>query len=89
VCKVFFNVSTGVNGHIEVGIVGKPDLQDLRFFLGHDNIHLNNIRDGQLVAQLPFLAFGILQPVKSLEGSTHFFVLLESGTEHEFLGRRF
>jgi hypothetical protein len=77
----------GVNGH--VGIVGKPDLEDLRFFLGHDDICLSYIRDGWRVAQLPFLAFQILQPVGSLKGSTHFVILPESSTEHRFLGEDF
>ncbi len=86
--KVFLGVPTGVNGHIEVGIVGKLDIQDLRFFLGGDNICLSYVQDGRPVAQLPFLALGILQPVRRLEGSAHFGVLPESGTKHKFLERR-
>ncbi len=86
--KVFLGVSTGVNRHIEVGIIGKLDLQDWKFFLGHDDIHLSYVRDGRLVAQMPFLALGILLLVGRLEGSTHFGVLPESGTEHKFLERR-
>ncbi len=78
--KVFRNVPTGVNGHADVGIVGKLDLHHLRFFLGSDNIHLSYVQDGRPVAQLPFLALRILQPVESLEGSTHFGVQPESGT---------
>jgi hypothetical protein len=60
----------------------------MRFFLGPDDIHLSYVQDGRPVAQLPFLALRILQPVGRLEGSTHFVVLLESGTEQEFLERR-
>ena len=60
-----------VDGHVETGIIRKLDLQNLRFFLGGYEICLRDIRDGWLIAQLPFLAFGILQPVGRLEGSTH------------------
>ncbi len=69
---VFLGVPMGVNGHVEVGIVWKFGLQDLWFLLGSHNIHLSNIQDGRPVAQLPFLALRILQPVGRLEGSTHF-----------------
>jgi hypothetical protein len=68
--------------------VRKLDLQGLRFFLGRDNVYLRHVRDGQPVAQLPFLALSILQPVARLEGGTHFVVLPESGTKQEFLERR-
>ncbi len=87
-CKVFLTVPMEVNGHVEMGVVGKPDLQDLKLLLGHHNICLSDICDGWPVAQLPFLALRILQPIGSLEGSNHFGVLPESGTEHEFLERR-
>ncbi len=50
----------GEDGDVEMGIIWKLDLKDLRFLLGRYNIHLSDIRDGQLGAQLPFLAFGIL-----------------------------
>jgi hypothetical protein len=86
--QVFLGVSTGVNGHVEVEIARKPDLEDLGFFLGHEDICLSYVQDGWPVVQLPFLALGILQPVGSLEGSTHFGILPESGTEHTFLERR-
>ena len=86
--KLFLSVHTGVDGHIEMGIIWKPDLQDLRFLLGRHNIRLSGIRDGRPVAQLPFLALRILQPIGRLEGGTHFGVLPESGTKQEFLGRR-
>ncbi len=79
--KVFLGVPMRVYGHVEVGLVWKLDLQGLRFFLGHDNIHLRFIRDGQPVAQLPFLALSICQPVRRLEVGTHFGVLPESGTK--------
>jgi hypothetical protein len=29
----------GVNGHTEVGIVRKLDLENLGIFLGHDDVH--------------------------------------------------
>ncbi len=86
--KVFLGVPTGINGHIEVGIIGKPDLEDLRFFLVCDDIHLSYIQDGRPVAQLPFLALQYLQPVGRLEGSTLFCVLPESGTKRKILERR-
>jgi hypothetical protein len=66
--KVFLGVPTGVYGHVEVGFVWRLDLQGLRFFLGRDNICLRYVRDGPPVAQLPFLALSILQPVGRLEG---------------------
>jgi hypothetical protein len=88
VCKVFLGVSTGVDGHFEVGIIRKTDLEVFRFFLGRDNVRLSYVRDGRQVVQLPFLALRILQPVRRLEGSTQFGVLPESSTEHEFLESR-
>jgi hypothetical protein len=88
VCKVFFGVITGVNRHIEVGIIQKLDLQGLRFFLGRDGVYLRHIRDGQPVAQMPFLPLSIIQSVGSLEEGTHFGVLPESGTKQEFLERK-
>ncbi len=87
VCKIFFGVPTGVYGHVEVEIVWKLDLQDLRFFLGCDDIYPRYVRDGRLVAQLPFLALSILQPFGRLVGSTHFGILPESGTKQDFLER--
>ena len=86
--KVFLVVPTGVNVHVDEGVVRNLDLVNLRIFLGHDNVHLRDIQDRQQVAQLPFLALSILQPVGSLEGSTHFGVLSKSGTMQEFLERR-
>ncbi len=86
--KVFLSVPMGVYGHVEVGLVWKLYLQGLKFFLGRDNIHLRYLQDGQPVAQLPFLALSILQPIGRLEGGTHFGVLPESGTNQEFLERR-
>ncbi len=88
VCKVFLGVPTGVNRHVEVGIIRKLDLQGLRFFLGRDDVYLRHVRDGRPVAQLPFLALSIIQPVRSLEGGTHFGMLPESGTKQEFFERR-
>ncbi len=86
-CKVFLSVPMGEDGHVDMGIIRKLDLQDLRFLLGRHNIHLSGIQDGQPVAQLPLLTLRILQPAGSLEDSTHFDVLPESGTEQEFLER--
>jgi hypothetical protein len=71
-----------------VGIVWKPDLEDLRFFLGHDYVCLSYVQDGRPVAQLPFLALEILQPVESHKGGTHFDVLPESSTEHKIPKKR-
>ncbi len=87
-CKVFLGVPMGVNRHVEVRLVWKLDLQGLRFFLGCDDVYLRHVRDGWPVAQLPFLALRIIQPVGSLEGCTHFGMLPESGTKQEFLERR-
>ncbi len=87
-CKVFLVVPRGVNGHTEVRLVRKLDLENLRFFLGHDNVNHRYVRNGRPVAQLPFLALGVLQPVRSLEGGTHFGLMPESGTKQEFLKRR-
>ncbi len=78
--EVFLTVHTGVDGHAEVGCVKKLDLEDLGFFLGRDNVNHMNIRNGRPMRQLPFLALGILQPVRRLEGGTHFGVLPESST---------
>ncbi len=86
--KVFLGVTTGVYGHVDVGLLSKLDLQGLRFFLGHDDIHFRYVQDGWPVAQLPFFALSILQPIGRLEGGTHFGILPESGTKQEFLERR-
>jgi hypothetical protein len=86
--KVSLGVPMGVNGHVDVAFVWKLDLQNLRIFLGRDNVHFRYVRDGWPVAQLLFLALSILQPVGTLEGGTHFDMLPESGTKQEFLERR-
>jgi hypothetical protein len=86
--EVYLVVPTGVDGHAEVGSARKLDLEDLGFFLGRDDVNHRNIRNGQPMRQLPFLALSILQPIRRLEGGTHFGVLLESGTQQEFLERR-
>jgi hypothetical protein len=88
VCEVFLGVPMGVNRHVEVGLVRKLDLQGLRFSLGRDDVYLRHVRDGWPVAQLPFLALSIIQPVGSLEGGTHYGMLPESGTKPKFLERR-
>ncbi len=85
--KVFHGVPMGEYGHVEVGMVWK-DLQGLRFFLGHRDIHIRYVRDGRPVAQLPFLALSILQSAGRFEGSTHFDMLPKSSTKEEFLERK-
>ena len=79
-CKVFLVVPMGVDGHAEVGRVRKLDLEDLGFFLGHDDVNHRYVRNGRPVRQLPFFALSVLQPIRRLEGGTHFGVLPESGT---------
>jgi hypothetical protein len=78
--EVFLVVPTGVDGHAEVGSVRKLDLEDLVFFLGCDDINHRNVRNGRPMRQLPFLALSVLQPIRRLEGGTHFGVMPESGT---------
>ncbi len=87
-CKVFLSVPTGVDGHVEAGIIWKLDLQNLRFLFASYEIRLRDIQDGWPIAQLPFLAFRIFQLVGRLEGSTHFGIMPESGTEHKPLEQR-
>jgi hypothetical protein len=70
-----------------VGIVRKLDLQDLRIFLGCDDVRIRYIRDGQPVAQLPFLALSILQPARRLEGLR--VVLILAYCQSLVLSRRF
>ncbi len=86
--EVFLIVPTGVNRHAEVGRIGKPDLEDLRIFLGRDNVYHGDVRNRRLMRQLPFLALSVLQPIWGLEGGTHFGVMPESSTQQEFLKRR-
>jgi hypothetical protein len=70
VCKIFLIVPTGVNRHAEVGRVGKLGLEDLRIFLGRDNVYHGDVRNRQPMRQLPLLALSVLQPVLGLEGGT-------------------
>ncbi len=86
--EVFLIVPMGINRHAEVGRIGKLDLEDLRIFLGHDDVYNGDVRDRRLMIQLPLLALSILQPIWGLEGGTHFGVMPESGTQQEFLKRR-
>ncbi len=86
--EVFLIVPMGVDGHAGVGHVRKLDLEDLRFFLGRDDINHRNVRNGRPMRQLPCLALSVLQPIRRLEGGAHFGVLPESGTQQEFLERR-
>jgi hypothetical protein len=77
--KVFLIVLTGVNGHAEVGHVRKLDLEDLRLFLGCDNVYHRDVWNGRPIRQLSLLALSGLQPVWGLEGGTHFGMMPESG----------
>ncbi len=87
--EVFLIVPTGVDRHAEVGCTRKLDLEDLRFFLGCGDVyHRNVLRNRRPMRQLPFLPLSILQPVRSLEGGTHFGILPESSTQQKFLERR-
>ncbi len=44
--KVFLVVPMGVDGHAEVGRIRKHDVEDLRFFLGRDDVYHRNVRNG-------------------------------------------
>ncbi len=87
-CEVFLIVTTGINRHAEVGRVRKLDLEDLRIFLGRDNVYHWDVRNRRPMKQLPLLALSVLQPIWGLEGGTHFGVMPESGTQQEFHKRR-
>ncbi len=78
----------GVNRHAEVGRTGKIDLEDMRIFLGCDDVYHGDVRNRQPMRQLPLLALRVLQPVWGFEGGTHFGVLPEAGTQQEYLKRR-
>ncbi len=78
--QVFLVVPMGVYGHAEVGRIWKLDLEDLGFFLGRDDVNHRYERHGWPMRQLPFLALSVLQPIRRLEGGTHFGILPESGT---------
>jgi hypothetical protein len=71
-----------------VGRIGNLDLEDLRIFLGCDDVYHGDIRNRRLMRQLPLLALSVLQPVWGLEGGTHFGVMPESSAQQEFLKRR-
>jgi hypothetical protein len=86
--KAFLIVPMGVDRHAEVGRVGKLELEELRIFLGRDDVYYGDIWNRRPMRQLPFLALSVLQPVWGLEGGTHFGVMPESGTQQEFLERR-
>ncbi len=83
--KVFLVVPTEVDGHAGVGHVRKLDLEDLGFFLGHDNINHRNVWNGWPMRQLLFLALIVLQPIQRLQGGNPFGVLPELSTLQEFL----
>ncbi len=78
--EVFLVVPMGVDGHAEVGCVRKLDLEDLVFFLGRDNVCHQDVRNGWPMRQLSLLSLSVLQPIRRLEGGTHFGVMPESGT---------
>ncbi len=78
----------GVDRHAEVGRVGKLDLEDLGFFLGHDDVYHRNVQNLRPMRQLPLLALSVLQSIRGLEGNIHFGALPESNTQQEFLERR-
>ncbi len=78
--EVFLIVLMGEDGHTKVGRIRKLDLEDLGFFLGHDDVYHRKVLNGRPMRQLPFLALSVLQPVQRLEGGTHFGMLPESGT---------
>jgi hypothetical protein len=78
--KVFLVVPTGVNGHAEVGRIRKLDLEELRLFLGRDDVCHRDVQNGRPMRQLSLLALSILQPIRRLEGGTQFGVVPESGT---------
>ncbi len=61
--KVFLIVTTGVNGHAEVGHIRKLELKDLRLFFGCDNVYHWDVRNGGPMRQLSLLALSGLQPV--------------------------
>ncbi len=61
--KVFLIVPTGVNWHAKVGHVRKLDLEDLRLFLGCDNVYHRDVRNGWPMRQLSLLALSGLQPI--------------------------
>jgi hypothetical protein len=87
--KVFLVVSTGVDGHAEVGCIRKIDLEDLGFYLGREDVKHRNVQNGWPMRQLPFITLSVLQPDRRLEGGTHFGILPESGTQQEFLEEDF
>ena len=60
--EVFLIVPMGVNRHADVGLVGKLDLEDLRIFLGHDNVYHGDVRNRRPMRQLPFLHSASLYP---------------------------
>jgi hypothetical protein len=62
----------GVDRHAEVGPVGKLDFEDLRIFLGRDDVYHRDVWDRRPMRQLPLLTLSILQPIWGLEGGTHF-----------------
>ncbi len=86
--KVFLIVPLGLNRHAEVGSIRKLDLEDLRIFLGRDDVYHGDVQNRQPMRHLPLLALNVLQPVWGLEVGTHFGMMPESGTQQEFLKRR-
>ncbi len=66
--KVFLVIPMGVNGHAEVGRIRKLDLEDLRLFLGRDDVYHRDVWNGRPMRQLSFFALSILQPIWGLDG---------------------
>jgi hypothetical protein len=78
--EVFLIVPTEVNGHAEVGCIRKLDLEDLRIFLGSDDVYHQDVWNVRSMRQLSFFTLSILQPVWGPEGGTHFGMMPESST---------
>jgi hypothetical protein len=83
--KIFLGVPLGEYGHVEDGPIGKHDLHIVPRLLGGHYISRRGIQDRWPIAQLPFLAFGILQSFGALVDSSHFVVLPECHTSTSLL----
>jgi hypothetical protein len=67
VLKVFLlGVPTVIDGHVKVGIVRKSDLEDMRFFLGRDDVCLSYVQDGWPLLSCPFLYSEFFNPLGDL-----------------------
>jgi hypothetical protein len=83
--KVFLVISSGEDGHVEDVLLGSLIL---RFsddsLLVIRSVGGGHISDGWLTAQLSFLAFQVLLSFGALEDGSHFDVLPQCCTQHEF-----